>query len=40
MKFEITKSDEESCGVDILCMDCGELTSVEEWNEFNPQKEY
>ena len=28
-----------NCGVDLCCTNCGELTSIEEWNEYNPVEE-
>ena len=38
-KIDIPESKEEreecGCGVYISCCNCAELTSVEEWNEFN-----
>ena len=33
MIFEIDDPNDEACGVYITCLDCGELTSVEAWNE-------
>lgn len=35
MEFLIDPPDQESCGVYLTCYNCSELTSVEEWNEFN-----
>ena len=35
MEFIIDPPDQESCGVYLSCHNCAELTSVEEWNEFN-----
>lgn len=35
MEFIIDPPDQESCGVYLSCHNCSELTSVEEWNEFN-----
>jgi ribosomal protein L37E len=33
MKFKIERKLGEYCGVDLICNDCGERTSVEEINE-------
>ncbi len=35
MEFLIDPPEQESCGVYLTCHNCAELTSVEEWNEFN-----
>ncbi len=37
-KIEPPNENDENCGVYITCQDCGELTGVEEWNEFNAKK--
>lgn len=38
--FDIDEPSEEDCGVSICCDDCGELTGIEEWNEFNGAEKY
>jgi protein-arginine kinase activator protein McsA len=39
--FQIIDRDvDELSGVYIICENCSELTSVEEWNEFNNKVEY
>lgn len=35
-----TYPEDGEIGVSIICEDCGELTGVDEWNEFNGCGEY
>lgn len=39
MEFKFDKPSKEDSGVSISCLCCGELTGVEEWNEFNKKKD-